>query len=325
MLNKDILLSIIIPTRNRSSLLKKTLASISNQTASKESFEVIIVDNGSSDNTKDISMSFKDAFINFKYIYKEEPGLHVGRHAGLKAAKGEILVYADDDIEALATWIEGIRESFRDPQVALVGGNNFPKYESKPPAWVEDLWTITPWGKINGIYSILDFGQERKEIPANYVWGCNLSIRKSILQKLGGFHPDGMPYDLLRYRGDGECAVTRSISKMENYRTDFNPRASIYHFVSEDRMKLDYVYKRGFAQGISDSYTEIRRKKKPSDYLYLKCIYDKVRISINSIKKKDDPLSMYSNGYRKGYTYHQEMVKRDNNLLNWILKDNYLF
>lgn len=282
------------------------------------------MDNGSSDNTKDISISFKDAFINFQYIYEEEPGLHVGRHAGLKAAKGEILVYADDDIGALPTWIEGISESFRNPQVALVGGNNFPMYESTPPEWVHDLWTTTPWGKVNAIYSILDFGRKRKEIPANYVWGCNMAIRKSILQELGGFHPDGMPDDLLLYRGDGECAITRSILKMKNYRTDFNPKASINHIVSEDRMKLSYVYKRGFAQGISDSYTEIRRKKKPSADLCIKISYRKLRITINSLIKKDDPLSIYRTGHMRGYMYHQKMVKKDNSLLNWILKDKYL-
>ena len=318
-------ISIIIPTRNRSSLLERTLASMSKQTISEESFEVIIVDNGSSDNTKDISLSFGGEFANFQYIYEREPGLHVGRHAGLKAAKGEILIYADDDIEALPTWIEAINDSFRDPQVALVGGNNFPKYESKPPEWVNDLWRTTPWGKVNAIYSILDFGKECKEIPANYVWGCNFAILKSVLLEEGGFHPDAMPDGLLKYRGDGEAAVWQAVSK-KGYKTQFNPKASVNHLVSTSRMRIEYLYRRGYIQGISSSYAHTRKNKKIniiSDGIYRKNMLFKNKLR-KMLKSTPKILDAYLKGHEDGYAYHQNELKIDAALIDWVLKDNYL-
>jgi hypothetical protein len=63
------------------------------------------------------------------------------------------------------------------------------------------------------MYSILDFGNAIQEISPDYVWGCNFSIRKEVLLKVRGFHPDGMPDEFLRYRGDGETSVSREILK----------------------------------------------------------------------------------------------------------------
>jgi len=64
--------------------------------------------------------------------------LHVGRHLGLKKAQGDILVFADDDIEAFPTWLEGIAEAFEDPQIALVGVKNLSESTNDllKPAWL---------------------------------------------------------------------------------------------------------------------------------------------------------------------------------------------
>ena len=84
-------LSVIIPTRNRSNLLDKTLLSIANQFFPKDFFEVIVVDNGSTDNTKEVVEKHNND-LNLVYLYESNPGLHVGRHAGLNIAKSELLV-----------------------------------------------------------------------------------------------------------------------------------------------------------------------------------------------------------------------------------------
>jgi hypothetical protein len=153
--------------------------------------------------------------------------------------------------------LEAISKTFEDPNVVLVGGKNLPDYETEPPIWTETLWNYTPWGKSLGYYSVLDFGDEIKEISPNYVWGCNFSIRKNILMDFGGFHPDSMPRNLIRYRGDGESAVSRLI-EAKKLKTIYHPDASVYHWVSSKRMTKDYLYHRAFLQGISDSFLKIR-------------------------------------------------------------------
>ena len=252
-------LSIIIPTRNRAHLLNVALKSLMIQTYPSSEFEIIIVDNGSKDNTQKIFEGYNKKFKNMRYFYDETPGLHIGRHRGLKEAQTELLVYADDDIEAFPTWLEGIWESFQDKNVVLVGGKNLPKWENEPPYWIYEMWmNINQYGHSLGFLSILDFGNRIIEIDPRYVWGCNFSIRKNVLLEAKGFHPDGFPQEMIKYRGDGESSVSNHIRK-QNYKTLYNPKASVYHFVPKDRMTLDYFCKRAFNQGISDSFANTRK------------------------------------------------------------------
>lgn len=320
-------ISVIIPTRNRASLIEKAILSFKDQTYPLNNFEIIIIDNGSTDETESVVKSHIDYLNNMSYISKQAPGLHVGRHAGLEIAKGDILVYADDDIEAFPTWLEGIAESFEDPSVALVGGNNLPRYETPPPPWIEELWGSTPYGKANGMYSILDFSNSKKEISPYYVWGCNFSIRKGVLLEVGGFHPDGMPDDLLKYRGDGESAVSYEIIK-RGYKTVFNPRASVYHYVPKNRMTLEYIHKRGYIQGISDSYTLIRKHggipfmKNSKKYIAYLFFWARIQIRLGS-KYKENPHELFRKGWWEGFFYHQREVTNNADLLLWVLREDY--
>ena len=324
-------ISVIIPTLNRARFLSKALDSLVEQTCRPDSFEVIVVDNGSTDETAMICQDFKNKFHRFSYHFDSRPGLHIGRHVGWKNAQGDILIFGDDDIRAFPTWIEGVAESFRDSNVALVGGKILPEFESPPPVWVESLWKMTPWGRVLGYYSLIDFGDEIKEISPNYVWGCNFSIRKKILEECGGFHPDGMPRKLLRFRGDGETAVSDRILAAKK-KVLYNPKTSVYHWVASDRMTIDYLYQRSYAQGISDSFTMIRRCGR--------------RASINSLKKliklfvgkhlivmrnrfagnpKDSKVvKAMASGHADGFFYHQLEVLRDGKLFEWVMKENFL-
>ena len=66
-------LSVIIPTKNRDFLLEKVLKSICNQTLEQEKFEVIVVDNGSTDDTKSIAIKFEEKIKNLQYFYDKTP------------------------------------------------------------------------------------------------------------------------------------------------------------------------------------------------------------------------------------------------------------
>ena len=134
------LISVIIPTRNRADLLQLELLSLQAQTLPADQFEVLVIDNGSTDHTQQVVGSFQQQSGNIRYYFDPTPGLHVGRHRGLQEAGGEVLVYADDDIQATPTWLAAIVENFSDPAVAMVGGNNYPDFKTTPPGWLEMLW-----------------------------------------------------------------------------------------------------------------------------------------------------------------------------------------
>ncbi len=110
--------SVIIPTRNRADVLVRCLAALTRQTLPIDEFEVLVVDNGSIDSTCDVAKAYGQS-LQLTYVTAPVPGLHVGRHAGLLRAKSDVLIFADDDIEALPTWVEAVVDSFKDTGVAL--------------------------------------------------------------------------------------------------------------------------------------------------------------------------------------------------------------
>jgi len=305
------ILTVIIPTRNRGNILKTTLESICNQNLSPDLYEILVIDNGSTDSTKDVYLDYKQKIKNIKYFYIQEPGLHNGRHKGMIESKTDILVFCDDDIEASSTWLEGIYESFSDQSVALVGGKNLPKVELAMPEWIEKMWNVSkPLGKSLAYLSISDLGDETKGIDPNYVWGLNFSIRKSVLLEAGGFHPDGMPQELIKYRGDGETSVTEYI-KEHGYKTIYNPKALVYHVIPKERLTLDYFKKRAYNQGISDSFSYIRKNRNFTS----KAIAEVKSGSLYEIE--------IAKSYSQGFNYHQESVQTDKTLFEWVLMPFY--
>jgi glucosyl-dolichyl phosphate glucuronosyltransferase len=350
-MDKMISLSVIIPTRNRYKFLDGVLLSLTKQTYDAELFEVIVVDNGSTDNTKEICESYTNRIQNLHYYYDATPGLHIGRHLGLKMAGSDILVYADDDVEAFPMWLEGIAEAFRDKEVVLVGGKNLPKFEADPPDWILKMWEKDRNGnRVLGYLSILDFGDEIKDISPNYVFGCNFSIRKNILLEAGGFHPDAMPQELIRYRGDGESHVSRYISE-KSYNTLYQPKASVYHSVPSGRLSEGYFCQRAFNQGISDSYTQLRNqhleniqtkhrsanlkhgfsyqfqriKKMTISEIITACGRRLQRIvDHNEVNPYQKILDNITDAYHNGWEYHHRMAEEDSALLRHILRVNYI-
>lgn len=318
-------ISVIIPTRNRANYLKNALDSILNQEFPSDDYEIIVIDNASTDETKEVVEAFCKRNRNIRYFYEENPGLHNGRHAGAKEALGSILAYIDDDVIVKKTWLEGIQESFVDPKVGVVTGNILPYYNEISPKWLSLYWQGCPYGKVLGWLSLVDFGDTVRFIAGEYAYGCNFSIRKELLMKCNGFHPDSMPPELIKYRGDGETGLVKKIKTLD-YKVLFNPKASIFHVIDKNRMTPKYFYKRAFAQGISYSYRQIRSRK--NRFMIIFSFFLRIlRIYLFLIKnfKKFHPtkliLWLY---YTAGFFYHQKKVFMDKGLLSWVLKYSYM-
>lgn len=335
-------ISVIIPTKNRAASLERTLKSIVSQTLDNSLFEVIIVDNGSTDTTKELSTHYATIFKNLKYVFEEKAGLHYGRHAGLLAASGDILTYADDDIEAFPTWLEAILSSFKNPQVDLVGGKNIPLFENNPPQWLIEMWNFRhPEGKYLGYLSILDFGDDAKIIEPYFIWGCNFSVRKETLTAAKGFHPDGMPSEKLIFRGDGESYISKFVEE-RGQKAYYNPEASVKHIIPASRMTVDYFQRRAYAQGISDSYADIRyanekHKQNPkSGFSFLPEIFKDLYRKITFAQLRDDIIKVQEELYKsdirrtlekshyQGYHFHQREVRYNPKFMEWIMKTDYL-
>ena len=325
------MLSVILPSRDRAPLLRQALSSLREQSLRSDRFEVLVVDNGSTDDTRLVVESAREHSANVRYIYDPRPGLHVGRHRGLQEAVGDVLVFADDDIRATPGWLAAVAENFTDPGIALVGGNNYPDFKEKPPVWLDQLWQRPSLGgQAISFLSVLALPEGRRPISPFLVWGCNFSIRRNVLLDAGGFHPDAMPQDLIRFRGDGETHVSRFVAD-RGLGCVLDSRASVFHAVTAERMTVQYFRRRAYNQGISDSYTRLRcgdtagsrarflaAARRVADGIYARL--QEFRRDSPAIR---DLQAAIRKGYREGFAYHRIMYGQDAELRDWVHRPDY--
>ena len=294
-------------------------------------FEVLVVDNGSIDETAEVVKAKSQLLRNLRYYYEAEPGLHAGRHRGLKEAKGDILVYIDDDIEATTNWLSSIQQAFTDPEVVLVGGNNLPLFIELPPKWLEAMWNNSKINRGRALpsHSLLELEGESRDISPYWVWGCNFSIRKDVLIAAGGFHPDSMPKDRIHFRGDGETHVSRFI-KQTGQRCFFHNGATVYHKVTPERMTREYFHQRGFSQGVSESFTRLRNNSGYDKNTYKSIFLGALRRSLRQLKHYlllDSEIKLahaaFSEGHAEGVTFHNKAYHSNSDVREWVHKSNY--
>jgi glycosyltransferase involved in cell wall biosynthesis len=319
--------SIIVPTRNRVNYLINALRSFVAQDYPSTNYEILVVDNGSDDSTKDITenMIASSGGSNIKYIFEQEPGLLSGRHRGSFEADGDILIFVDDDIEAVSGWLQAIVETFNDPDVHLVGGPSLPKFEVEPPAWLSKFWSQDNGQVICGSLSVFSLGDKQKEVDPCNVWGLNFAIRKKTLFDLGGFHPDCIPKELQHYQGDGETGLSIKL-KQKGLKAIYSPKAIVYHLIPRERLTVKSFEERHFYQGVCDSFTKIRQHKGLHRYQI-------PRYSPNQTDSgNSSTYNLYQNiiynrihkAYVEGFMFHQEAVRNSRILLDWVLRDSFL-
>ncbi len=246
-------ISVIVPTHNRCEYLRRTIISLQEQNFPEDEYEIIVVDNNSTDNTPEV-VEACNRNGKKEVVYVKEPvlGLHNARHAGAKVAKGEILAYVDDDVICDANWLSELLKPYSDPEVGCVGGKILPKWEIKPPEWIKQYPSYL---------SLLDLGNEIRELKTPGIYGCNFSIRKSLLFEVGGFNPDAFgDKKLIWYRGDGETGLLLKVFATGR-RIIYTPHAVVWHVIPENRLTLDYFKRRNFIQGISASFSAYRTER----------------------------------------------------------------
>lgn len=113
-------ISVVIITLNRAEWLKDALTSLTRQ--SRQPDEVVVVDNGSKDRTREVVLGFSDR-LNIKYVYETVRGIPRARNAGIRNATGDIIASIDDDCVADDDWLKNIEIPFiKDPHIGVVGG-----------------------------------------------------------------------------------------------------------------------------------------------------------------------------------------------------------
>lgn len=164
-------ISVVICSYNGTGTLRECLASLSK--LNYPDYEVILVDDGSTDDTGVIAADFP----RVRYIYQENRGLSVARNVGAEAATGEIVAYTDSDCVADPEWLYYLADAMRRQNVKAIGGPNLP-----PPT---DNWTAKCVAASPGGPSHVMLDDQRAE----HVPGCNMAFDRRTLLEIGGFDP----------------------------------------------------------------------------------------------------------------------------------------
>lgn len=195
-------MSVVVCSYNGAGTIRECLEAL--ERVDYPDYEVIVVDDGSTDGTGEIALEYR-----CRVISTPNGGLSVARNVGAEAASGEIVAYLDDDAYPDSDWLRYLARTFRSTDYVAVGGPNIP-----PPGdgLVAECIGHAPGGPIHVLLS----DREAEHLP-----GCNLAVRRERLQAIGGFDPQ------FRVAGDDVDFCWRL--QEAGGRLGFNPAAAVFH------------------------------------------------------------------------------------------------
>ena len=227
-------MSVVVCTRNGGATLADCLSALQRQR--RVNYEVIVIDDGSTDDVPQISARHS----NVRYERQDHAGLSAARNLGLQLARGEVVVYTDDDCRPDEDWLWRLAAAMDDPKWVAAGGPNLPP---PPRSEVERCVAAAPGGPCH----VLLNDEEAEHLP-----GCNLAIRKSALEHIGGFDP------VFRAAGDDVDVCWRL--REAGGRLRFVPGAFVWH---HRRLTVGAYFKQQRGYGHAEA---LLMKKHPSRF-----------------------------------------------------------
>lgn len=241
------MLTVIICTYNRAKYIGPLLESIAANDLDKREYEIVLVDNNCTDNTRAICEVFAAAHkdVQFRYVIEPEQGLSAARNKGIKEAKGDLIVYVDDDALVDPHYLRDYVEWFAThPETMACGGPIEPLYETKEPAWMSPYTKalLTAW---------MYYGDKVREYPkGRYPGGGNAAYRKEVFDKVGLFNTA-----LGRKGGNLMGSEEKDIfDKMHSLGMQvlYIPTPVLHHIIPQKKLERDYFDRLTLQIGISE-------------------------------------------------------------------------
>lgn len=229
----------VICTYNRARFLHGALNSLCTQTLERSLYEIVVVDNASTDNTQEVVGSFEH-HGNIHYCHERRPGLGNARNRGWREARGEYIAYMDDDAQAGEDWLETALTLFdsSNPKPLCMGGVILPFYTTSRPEWFKDEYEMRTWGK-----------EPRHLHRGESLSGSNMIWQKEVIETYGGFATDrGVSGEYLSV-GEEAALFARIWEELDQPCLYYSPRLVVYHWVDPFKMNVAYRLRRSLAEG----------------------------------------------------------------------------
>ena len=232
------ILSIIICSYNRASYISDALTSLYNQSSELDNFEVIIVDNNSTDNTKEVYAIWRQTNTNgqFSFISETKQGASFARNTGATIAKGEWVCFMDDDAVATPNYVENILKHIQNkPDAVGFGGRIIPKYIPSEPKWMS-YYVSSLVGNFD--YAPIACAFENGKYPLE----SNMIVKKSVYDQIGGFNVN-LPgvVGTLRIGGEGKELFYKILAL--GHIIYYDPAICVHHVVEVKKLTSEYMYR----------------------------------------------------------------------------------
>lgn len=240
-------LTVVVATYNRSESLVRCLESFRTQSAPREQWEVVVVNNNSKDDTEERFAQFVAANpdLPVRMVREERQGLSHARNCGMEAAKSPYIAIIDDDETVNVDFVRGYVEFFdAHPTVVAAGGRIVPCYEQGRPSWISP-YTERP------IANPLDLGDEvrafgRGRCPG----GGNMAVRRTAIERFGAFDPSLGRTGKRLIGGEETDFFNRLARSGEPFY--YVPQSIIYHHIAPEKLTHDYFTRLSHAIGVSE-------------------------------------------------------------------------
>ncbi len=264
-------LSVIICSYNRAAYIPLALESLTAQSAEPSSFEVIVVDNNSTDGTRLVCEAFirGNSSHNIIYLTEKQQGSSFARNAGAAIAKAPLLCFMDDDAIAEKDYVKNIFQFFEDyPQIQALGGRIIPRFIPSKPKWIS-YHVASLVGNFDYSNAVIEFSKERYPLESNMI------VSKSDFDAIEGFNT-ALPgvKGTLRIGGEGKDFFYRL--KETGCKVYYSPNVIVEHVVEVSRLTPEYMYRvaSGIGRGERVRTLQISKlafRKKILEYIYKFC------------------------------------------------------
>ncbi len=239
--------SVIIATRNRAESLAHTLAQLARQeTQGVFTYEVVIVDNGSTDQTRDVVQRLTERFpVPLRYVQEPCAGKPWAVNTGFRHAQGAVFALTDDDVRPTPTWLAGLWSCVMEERADVVAGKILPEWTGPRPAWLSDE-AIRPF--VFGALGCVDHGDQRLVSSVGHPYYCvggNLALRREVVQELGGL-------DVRMGRGEDTEYSWRCLRAGK--KLVYEPAAVVFHAIGPERLTTAYFRRWWHARGYYRAY-----------------------------------------------------------------------
>lgn len=231
-------ISIVICTYNRADLLRGAVITACDQSADAGDFEMIVVDNNSSDSTAQTVRRLQERFSNLRYCTESSQGLSHARNRGWREARAPWVGYVDDDALIPGGWVRAALAIAAGNPPAGFGGPYYPFYQTERPAWFKDA------------YGSMSLGDSPRTLgEGEYLCGGNMVWRREVLESLGGFDPRLGVSGGRQGAGEETELQRRLRARPDAGAIFYDPGLHLFHLVRAERMRLIPVLRERFSRG----------------------------------------------------------------------------